>query len=854
MVTLGKIGNSIPAAAVRTRHAFDAITEKDTQWRRTYAIQAIFYSAINAFYYFAQTAACALAHIPIRILTLNSVQLPVKGSLDNCLKSFYFILKMAGYLARNIINSKNYPMEFIPRGSQDGGSDIISADTPTPKNTDTPTNTTTTAPAAPTTTTTTTPSAPTNTPPGSQPHSPQGSQPNSPRVSRSISSENQQDLLPKEIAQAHFLECAYTEELQQFEALKFEVSGHAFKLRIPLELIDRNLSLAQGAIIIDGFELVKINNPQIEVDTLIKLLEDHDNFVIAKTVGNKSYLLRKDHAVIADLVQKNFIGSYVEPLKEKDRENILPQDLVQSVIWQAELLGSRIIQSNQSEEARPEPQEVASWRTTIQQWNTDYITGGDHPIKLKKYKTIVDQTSAYILSEEMKKEFTGIKKDDLEDACKQLQINAQGLLTGCKDERDQYKNVVKTLQQPMISATVDKTLGKAWLRKIAYHRFAEVKLYKYCKELTEDTSGVLSNNLGLDSFWEDFETRRKSINEASTGKAGLPTIARGFQKIRGALNVSFNPLASKNVPYIYGYMAIGKKDVTILRHGVPVNHCSPPGLGAALNWAFGTPPLEITADYLAFIEEAGNKKQNILHLILENRVEKLVGDESARVKARQALGNKYENFFPVVLQMDGEFFNKTKTFVDEKFGSDFSNAASNKINYLKKEITTEIKIGIDQKIRKKMRAQGQPLVDQINAIIDDVHSIYFKDRTELTSQEEYQAFILLSYVHFTHAFCKLLDISILEALCKDDKDRGGAFKAILTLDFLYRSNQLDTENLNKLMVNLLAAPLIITKDAMLEDRAILIKHVLDVMKKAPKYEDLNEQYRLTGAFNVAEEG
>jgi hypothetical protein len=64
---------------------------------------------------------------------------------------------------------------------------------------------------------------------------------------------------------------------------------------------------------------------------------------------------------------------------------------------------------------------------------------------------------------------------------------------------------------------------------------------------------------------------------------------------------------------------------------------------------------------------------------------------------------------------------------------------------------------------------------------------------------------------------------------KDDIDRGGAFKAILMLHDLHMKQELTPKKLQEIMINLIAAPLIVAGRPIIESRGKHVKHVLEVI-------------------------
>jgi hypothetical protein len=806
MDPLQQLSSYIPKESVFVRRTFDRVTGSETEWRKLAAIEAIFWSAIGAAgYLLVDAVSMPVISLVLRAATFNFYQFPsdMRSGLNDALSSLYFSAAMTKAVWLNFRDPKLNPLEFV---------------------------------------------------------------------------------VPAEIKNSAWLQSNVSEGFVDALMTEFEVDGPFHRLYIDSSRLQtkppEGASLEYASlreVKIGDFTLlqfdVESSEKKIDIINLLTLLEDNSNLVLINTPGNKAYLLEKNNPLIQSLTRDGHIAVFTpptvmrKPVVEEEKIDLCKatifssssmqtqpvaepapvfQNLVHSLILMAELNGSKLIPPK-SAQAEPEAEPV-SWTTSLGGVCKTYFTGDDHPIKAKKYEIIAMQTLEYFQQEEMQQQLAHIRKQNftnLKDKCVQVEFVAMNP-GKYSDHRVQYTAFTLELQKEAAAVSGKDDACKAWMGKVCYHRFAEVKLFNYCKDLVENASGYLSNDLTLGSFWAALEGRRARVDTICTSAAGLTPAVRGLQKAKGHFNVYFNPLAGSNVPYIYAYMQMtNSQPIKILRHGVPVTQS--PGLASLLSWTRivnPTPPI-ITADYISFIEEAESKGENILHFIFENGTAKALGDESGRVKARLELGNKHKNFFPVALRMDGDFFKGTS--YTELRQDDF------KRELCKNFLTETAGFCFPEKIRKIMRDKGKTVTEYVETIINTVEAIYFSDQSISFSKERFQAFILLTYAHFSHALCRDLDISILEALCKDDKDRGGAFKAILTLDFLYRSNQLTPEKLDELMVNIMAAPLIITKDAMLGDRAILIKHVLDVMQQAPKYNDLEDKYKVRGEFTVAKE-
>lgn len=448
--------------------------------------------------------------------------------------------------------------------------------------------------------------------------------------------------------------------------------------------------------------------------------------------------------------------------------------------------------------------------------------------KTAKYEHIMHQLKRSMQSPENKKLYESALcvKDNsvLQQHCEYLHDILEN--AGHLDVRSQKDLFLQTLRSARRAFKPESSLAqKEWVQFLSLERFTGTKLYGYCKALVANCSIPFEQPIKLENFWGEFSARNKKVSQLKDITA--PALA--WQKLTGALNIR-DFLAESNIPYIYGQLKINDQLLTVLRHGTPV------ALYWGENYKFRS---EITEDYVAFIEAAGAKKQKILHLILENGKHTF---EGVRVQLRQDLA-KHENFYPLALRLDGDFF-KPKEYKALTYH----------------EVTTHLKDLMYQPetgyhVPEKLRQEGLLSQKDLKACMETVKNTFFSHNTSFNTIGEFQAFVMLTYAEVTLHLCQKLEISYLEALCKDDIDRGGAMKAVLVLLHLHKSGlfakgreQELSQALENLMVNIIAAPLIVKKQAILEDRGLYIKQVIDVLKNA---RDVPGVYQ--GSFNVLSE-
>lgn len=441
------------------------------------------------------------------------------------------------------------------------------------------------------------------------------------------------------------------------------------------------------------------------------------------------------------------------------------------------------------------------------------IFGDDHIFKQMKYRHTLAHFYHLATSGKGLELYNRVHKSKTDPALRNKCVQLYEILNQPEkySVRDQYNGFIDALCDAARSLNAESDAAfREWIHFLSYNRYTGVSLAGYYKSLVVSSLGKIPE-LNLDNFGDVLsELNHKA--EALSGKKGLSAVPRAAQQLLGHL--SFKDFGKgPNIPAHYGQLKIDGKTINIIRHGTPISQNSLP--------FFRT--IEIKPDYTAFLEAANEKDEKLLHVILENAIPKpyAKGDESERVKPRLDL-DKHRNVYTLALRFDGDFVqpknyaarpieNLKKAFTDQMFGKDTGYVVPAKLNFSQ---------------------------ERFNEIMDKVLNEFFAGKAQLDTLEEHQAFIALTYAEMIFSLCKSLDISYLEALCKDDKDRGGVMKAVIVLLHLYRTGKFKkgqekqlAKALEELMANIVAIPLTITKDAIIESRCAYIKNVLNVLRE-----------------------
>ena len=531
--------------------------------------------------------------------------------------------------------------------------------------------------------------------------------------------------------------------------------------------------------------------------------------------------------------------------------------------------------SESSSSSVPEsPQLPPKSPTKLQQFTGSiayYLTAPRHFSKWFKYRFTQDQYEDFTYKANAQAYTTG--PDDLKLACDIATAwNAflKALIQPATFETadDQYRETVSRLCETLqlLHRADDETKKKfatqhLFADGLSYLRYVGIELYPYLCELTVLVTGMaLPENLSLENFIPELKKRIEVLKDCDTPLLMNP-IAREWNKAKGHLNIGFNPLL-RTIPYQDGRLTVNEMSTIVLWHAVPVTHHDPYGLMFDLTTGllkyiplFGrfvpkenpvSAPPTINADYVAFIEEAARKGEKILHVILENGEKKstVKGDESTRVKARLRLGVYHPNFYDLALRLDGKFF-KREDFegpesiqhLKDRFKAQllmplksFENEGLTASVATAKQYEDQLSITgfcVPEKLR-----EASELPKYIDQLLVEVQNIYFSGVADITTQEEHQAFLLFSYVHIILFICYRMKINILEALCKDDKDRGNLIKTLLKLHFLYLTGQITKKTLTQVFVHVLARNIIMQKNGIIESRLVLLEQAIPFIVRA----------------------
>jgi len=419
---------------------------------------------------------------------------------------------------------------------------------------------------------------------------------------------------------------------------------------------------------------------------------------------------------------------------------------------------------------------------------------------------------------------------------------------GHQNIRRRYHQFVELLRQAYISPECQNPQNEFDRRcrdltlKMCHFRFAGVPIGKYNRELVELTSGPLQEELSLENLWETFLYRNTKLNQVDP-TLGISEADRAFQKLQGHANIYFDPTKNTNLPRSLGRMIFSQdRHVQILQHGAPVMQMDAQGILARTGQSLiGSPQANgsgilhtirkfvedrsnagtlVVPDYLGFLDSCQLQNQKILHIILEKKKRQILGDEGGRVLKRMALQNDYpDHFVPLALALDGDFFCRRAS-------------PAPTFEALKDQLIEKLLDANSEYSLPIVLTRDVNLASTLEELFSEVQELFFPNQADINSEEDHKGFILLCYSHLIFYMIDRFDISILEAICKDDIDRGNVIKAILFLYFLHLAGrENDPDSLRWILVNTLAAPMIVKKQGVLPDRANFLRIALMIFNR-----------------------
>ncbi len=403
-----------------------------------------------------------------------------------------------------------------------------------------------------------------------------------------------------------------------------------------------------------------------------------------------------------------------------------------------------------------------------------------------------------------------------------------------RDVREQYAQFILHLRQAVQdNKEPSDSENTKMIQFLCYLRWSQIPLYAYTEELMNLANPNLPNStkeLALNNLWNCVKEANSTLANPENPNLVINPFDRGAQKAKGYFNYNFDPTLGPNIPS----QAFSCGKVTFLRHATPTEQKDAIHnfLSRALQKIFGITIFTqnntaVVADYRGFLSYLRQEKKKILHCILEKKEPQVWGDESGRVFTRIALEKEFpKTFTALALSVDNSLFKR-----EDKYTNTLSFEALKTALLEEMQNPNSTHYYIPDRFSQRER---------LTSLFQEVHSLFFQGQEKIPSTETYKAYILLCYAHLMLSIIKEDGIDFAEAICKDDIDRGNAFKAILYLYILLLSGkENEADSLQKIVYSLIGAPFIVKKQGVMPNRLDFLKYVINV------FQTLSEEQKKT---------
>jgi len=456
----------------------------------------------------------------------------------------------------------------------------------------------------------------------------------------------------------------------------------------------------------------------------------------------------------------------------------------------------------------------------------DYMYDFDHPWKQKKYalgmKLLQDsiQTGSWNLQEwqdrlrissvedrlsaDMEKVIHALlAKVDVEgggsrDQFKQFLLNLRNLLTSplYKEERQKQSNEI-------VNLALD----------LCYSRFADVQIFSFSHSVMQMlfASGRQKLKSRKGSSAEQLPLSKRielEFKEIENAPVQAPKASTTKNKFKGSCNLGFDPHAGTNMPNALYTLSLTSEDtirkIRAIRIGTPTQQRDSYERFTYQGEAYINPEFE---NFIWALTHC--KHQKILHLSLQDDVERMVMTESERSIALRGLHAAYpNNFLLVILSQDSNFYYQIGDFAS------INSAKRFKEQFLEHMVFKDTTGYFFPTVWKS----DPQFIKEIEQSIAVVHKDVFGGKDTLTVEER-KDFIEIVYARLTLMILKYVQPDFFCFCCKDSVDRAAKCNALLYYIFLLMTNQeKKPEQLDVLTVYLHSPAMLVKKQAMHRER------------------------------------
>ena len=339
-------------------------------------------------------------------------------------------------------------------------------------------------------------------------------------------------------------------------------------------------------------------------------------------------------------------------------------------------------------------------------------------------------------------------------------------------------------------------------------------------------------HLSLNDLHDLMMHANKALHRANSTEQ-QNVVLQSFGKLQGTLGSWFDPTMTENSPWLH-HITIrltsdgAQKPMIVLRHGTPTSD-------GALSAATGS---FVNPEYRAFLRELEAQNQRLLYTNFQTKsgADPDGQAETNRSAALSQLQSEHPNFYFLSLPMDGPLWTHASSSQAEFIASLTQMQASNGFKL------------------PRHNTNPQPILtqEQTQQIAQYISNFFFPREGHWTITEQRQ-FLLLFHSALQDWFCSALNIDVMNATCKDDKDRGNISK-LTTLLFraLILGRQNDPQVLQSIFFAALGPFIIKNEPIIMPGRLEVFLHLLERVAhfKPSHWETLAERHSQVTGFTT----
>jgi hypothetical protein len=287
----------------------------------------------------------------------------------------------------------------------------------------------------------------------------------------------------------------------------------------------------------------------------------------------------------------------------------------------------------------------------------------------------------------------------------------------------------------------------------------------------------------------------------------LPFIHQVHHMLKGRLNLSFDPYAQENLPYVLFQVALPNiksrsKVVTALRLGSPTQE----GPLATL-----FPAAAVIPEFRAFLQGLRSMGKVHVYFNLQHRRNRLVwANEAPRCQAIEQLQQEFPTtFYVITLAKNSPFYYQKGRFEE-----------ADCVQTFKEQFTKELlnRHGHYHFPESVAEATHFSFKEDIRQLLEETHWTYFQD-VPFLDRDARCDFIEIFYTLLQEYLLVRLNADTYNATCRDGIDRAGGANALFYFYQMHKAGTLSSqETLTKLKTVLFAPALFVKKRAIMPSR------------------------------------